>query len=94
MTTLSMQSVVTRGADHVETEIGGQVFMMRIAEGKYYALDSTARRIWQLLVQPVCLDDVAKTLIDEYEVEPAQCRREVLALAEGLLLNGLIVTAD
>ena len=93
MTVLTLDSVVVRGSHHVETEVDGQVFMMRLDEGKYFALDASARRIWQLVAQPVSLGSVVTALTNEYEVEPTQCQAEVLAFAETLLRRGLIVAA-
>jgi len=92
MPALTLESVVTRGNNHLETEVDGQVFMLCLAQGKYFALDATARRIWGLVAQPVSLGTVVATLTEEYEVEAAQCRAEVLAFAESLLRSGLIVS--
>jgi hypothetical protein len=90
---LSLESVVVRGGEHVETEIGGQVFMMHLDQGKYFALEGIGRRIWSLVGTPISLASVVQTLSDEYEVDVGQCRSEVLAFAENLLRNGLIVPA-
>ena len=91
MATLTLNTVVVRGNCHVETEVDGQVFMMHLEQGKYFALDASAHRFWQLVVQPVILYSVVTTLTNEYQVTPAQCAMEVLAFAESLLRNGLIV---
>jgi len=91
MPNLTLETIVTRGSKHVETEVGGQVLMMSVEQGKYFALDQTARRIWQLVEEPVSLKQVVDKLLDEYEVEAARCEVEVLGFAERLLSNGLIV---
>jgi hypothetical protein len=79
-----------RGDSHVETDFAGQTLMMSIAQGKYYAVDATAKRIWDMLERPLRLQEVVAALLDEFDVAPEQCNREVLAFAENLLRNGLI----
>jgi hypothetical protein len=91
MNALTLDTVVVRGNRHIETEADSQVFMMRLDEGKYFALDASARRVWQLVAEPVSLGNVVTTLMGEYEVEFAQCQRDVLKFAETLLRSGLIV---
>jgi len=91
MPNLTLDNIVTRGSEHVETEVGGQVLMMSLEQGKYFALDQTARRIWQLVAEPVPLWQVVETLLGEYEVEAERCEAEVLGFAGRLLSNGLIV---
>src|SRR5438105_2368645 len=92
MPSLNLNSIVVRGSRHVETEVAGQVFMMSLEEGKYFALDASARRIWQLIAQPMSLRSIVSALTDEYDVEPARCEAEVLGFVESLLSRGLIVT--
>ena len=94
MTSLTLGSVAVRGKEHVETEMNGQVLMMSLDQGKYFALDNTGRRIWELLAEPTPLDRIVTILTEEYDVDAERCSEEVLAFAERLLKNGLIVATD
>jgi hypothetical protein len=60
-----------------------QLVMLDIQKGKYFSLNPVATRIWQMLDQPLSLDEMCSRLLDEYEVEPNQCRIDV----EGYLLE-------
>lgn len=87
---LSAHSTVIRGSDHVETVVGDQIMMMSVAQGKYFALESTARRIWQLAESPTTIDTIVDQLITEYDVPRDVCLREVLVFVGDLVSNGLL----
>ena len=90
MSDLTALSIVVRGSDHVETSLGEQVVMMSLSRGKYYALDETGRRIWDLVQEPTAIRAIVETLTGEYDVEPARCEAEVLAFLHDMLGNGLV----
>jgi len=54
-----------------------QLVMLDIQKGKYFSLNPVATRIWQMLDKPLTLDEICKRLLEEYEVEPIQCRQDV-----------------
>ncbi len=91
MTKLTKLTVIGRGRNHVETEVGGQTMMMSISKGKYYALDATAQRIWQLIEEPRPIGEVVRELVSEYDVTPQQCESDVTRFAGELMDNGLVV---
>ena len=87
---IDLDTVVARGSEHVETEMGDQTVMMNISQGQYYALDQSGQRIWALMDQPIRVSDIVSKLTDEYDVERAQCETEVLAFLTELQSNGLL----
>ena len=91
MTTLNSDTTLAQGTDHVETAVGDQIMMMHIENGKYYALEGTARRIWELLEQPKTLNDVVSDLVGEYEIDSEECRADVSVFVRDLMENGLVV---
>lgn len=89
MKELSLQTVVVRGTEHVETRVGDQTLMMSVAHGKYFSVDATAGRIWDMIEQPVALNDVVATLVREYDVSPDDCEAQVKSFVGELISNGL-----
>lgn len=89
---LAADTVIGRGTEHVETRVGEQVMMMSIAQGKYYALEASAQRIWDLIETPRTLGALVDELVAEYDVARETCAREVRAFVADLLANGLVVT--
>ncbi len=64
---------------------------MSIENGMYYGMNAVASRIWELIPEPKSISEVCDTLLDEYQVDPEQCEKEVLALVSQLNDEGLIV---
>jgi hypothetical protein len=60
----------------------------------YYGLDDVGARVWQLLQEPAVVGDIQATIAQEYEVEPARARDDVLALLNQMADEGLIEVKD
>jgi len=91
MSKVELETVIARGAEHVETRMVGQTVMMSLARGKYFALDGTGQRVWECLEQPISIGEIIDRLLQEYEVDRAQCEAEVLAFVDELMAQGLTV---
>ncbi len=87
---IGLDTVIMRGSEHVEAEMAGQTVMMSISQGKYYALEGTARRIWELLAEPASVGEIVERLTAEYEVDREQCAAEVTHFVRELIENGLV----
>lgn len=89
MKELSLQAVVVRGTEHVETRVGDQTLMMSIEHGKYYSVDATAGRIWDLIERPIALSEIVSALMRDYDVSSEECEAQVKSFVGDLILNGL-----
>ena len=94
MPQLDANSVISRGAEHVETRAGDQTLMMSIQQGKYYSVDATAARIWELIEHPASISAIVEQLIAEYDVDPEECATQVRAFVGELIDNGLAVELE
>lgn len=91
---LTLDDAIRRGDEHVETGIDDETLMMSIQQGNYYSVDGSAQRIWQLIEGSTKVRDVLDALVATYDVEPDQCKTELVSFLDELLENGLIVKAD
>jgi len=87
---LSQESVVNAAKDQVSCNLGAEAAILNTKEGIYYGLDPIGTQVWKLLQTPRRVADIQKVLLQEYEVEPDRCQRDLLALLEDLLGAGLI----
>ena len=69
--------MIHRDGDWLTAKVGDQLVMMSAAEGKYLSLSEVGARIWALIETPCSRDDLCAALIEEYDVSPDTCRREV-----------------
>ena len=55
----------------------GEAVILDMESNTYFGLDSTAARIWQLIQQPRRFSEICDTLQNEYDIDAANCAREV-----------------
>jgi len=70
-------------------QVGDETVILNLASGTYFGLDPVGTRIWQLLSEGQTLAQVCETLLDEFEVGREDLERDVLALAQSLVDDGL-----
>jgi hypothetical protein len=88
--TVSGHSTVVAARDQVSSDLGKEVAILDLKAGVYYGLDDVAARIWNLIQEPRTVNEIRDILLEEYEVEPERCERDLLALLERLAAEGLI----
>ena len=69
--------------------LGGEVVLLEPEEGIYYSLNEVGARIWEIIRDPVSVDNVCGLISREYDVDPDRCRADVLELLTELLDYGL-----
>lgn len=70
------------------------IAILDLTKGRYYGMDATALRIWQLLERPMTGAELETQLMREFDVEADTCRAEVADFIAKLLAEGLIVRDD
>lgn len=87
---LSDQSIVVAAKDQISCDLAGEAAILNVKSGIYYGLDPVGARIWTLMQQPRAVAEIQNAITGEYDVEPSQCARDLRALLEKLLAEGLI----
>lgn len=81
---------VVAAKDQISADVGGEAVILNLKTGAYHGLDPVGARIWNLLAESTTVNDILDALLNEYEVEPDRCFRELLALLQQLAESGLI----
>lgn len=68
----------------------GETVLLDLTSEKYFSIDATGTRIWQLVSEGVSLDSIVETLRCEFDVEPATLNDDVREFLQELLRAGLI----
>lgn len=71
-------------------EVDGEAVLLSLDQGCYYGLDELGTRIWKLIQQDLDGDQVVAAIVEEYDVEPDQARRDLDAFLNDLEQSGLI----
>lgn len=76
--------------DFLEAKIDDDMVLMHIQTADYLGMNQIATRIWELLLDPLSVDELIQKLLEEYEVEEEQCRKDVENLLISMKERGLI----
>jgi hypothetical protein len=91
---IALNYTVKRADDLVSCDLDGETALMSVEKGMYYGLDPIGSRIWVLLEEARPVADLCALLLEEFEVEPEQCRQDVLAFLHELAEDNLIRVVD
>jgi hypothetical protein len=92
MTDLQRRVAVSRNQIH--SSLGEEIIILDLYRGTYHGLSSVGARIWELLQEPKTVENVLNVLLDEYDVDPKQCKTDLLDLLERLQAQELIEVKD
>ena len=90
MTELTAATLLIRDPDLGAAEMDGDLVMMSVIHGEYYGVGGVGPRIWDLLEQPVSVEQITATICAEFDVEPERCREDMHGFAVQLLDMGLV----
>ena len=85
-----LDSVVVASKGQISTDLGGEAVILGLESGQYYSLNDVGTRIWDLVQEPKTVLDVRDAILDEYEVEPERCEKELLDILKKMASAGLI----
>lgn len=90
MSTVQRSSTIRRSQSQVSTHLQGEAVILGLTAQEFYSLDTVGARIWELLQEPTTVPALVAVLLQEYDVEPARCEGDLLALLQDLADEGLI----
>jgi hypothetical protein len=87
---ISINSTIQATQQLVASNLGGEVVILNLKDGTYYSLDDVGVVVWDILQQPCSIWQLCMAVMEQYEVDSAQCTEDILALLEDMLSVGLI----
>ena len=91
---ITLVSSVTAVRDQVSCDLAGEAVILNLKSGFYYGLDPVGARIWSLIQKATPVRAILDQLLEEYEVAPDQCERDLLNLLKDMAAKELIDVAD
>lgn len=80
-----------RNNETISGRLHDELVMMDIQKGKYFSLNHVATQIWDMLEQPLSLEEVCSRLTEEFDIDSDQCRKEVALHLDEMQKLGLVV---
>jgi hypothetical protein len=72
-------------------QLDGEAVLLNLETEKYFGLDSTGTRMWELVTNSSNIETAYDVLAGEFEVEPETLRTHLTELLGQLVENGLLV---
>ena len=88
--TLKPQMRVRRIGDVLEADIDDETVVMDIDQGRYFGLNETGTRIWDLLSEPLVIGDLCDQLTAQFGVPRELCEQQVIDFLGSMMSRGLI----
>jgi len=79
-----------RNSKTISGRLHDEMVMMDLAQGKYFSLNPVATRIWDHLENPKEIGELCRLLLNEYEVDPEECRVDVESHLNEMITLGLV----
>ncbi len=90
MHVLSPAGLMQPAPDIVARRLGDGGVLVHLPSNRIFELNDTGMRIWELLVEGLPLEAIARTLVAEFGVDEVHCGSEVRRLSGELQAAGLL----
>jgi hypothetical protein len=88
---LTIDQKLTPNPNVVRTTLAdGEVVFLHFETRRYFSLNETGSRIWELVEQDMTLEEIAEDLEHRFDVTLEDARRSVIQLAEQLAAEQLV----
>ena len=87
---ISFEKKVVIPKDVLVNELQGESVLLNLDNENYYGLDEVGTRMWAVLKESETIQAAYDSLVDEYDVEPEVLRKDLEALIQHLLDEGLV----
>jgi hypothetical protein len=86
------QLLYERAKELMEAELGDELVALDPVGGECFGFNDVAATVWRLLERPCTFTELTRSLIEDYDVDPAQCEADVRDLLQILVERGLIAS--
>ena len=87
---ISLQQKVRISSEVLAQEVDEETVLLDMKSESYFGLDEVGTRIWQLLKETGDLQTVFDTMLEEYDVDEKQLKKDLLDHVTQLVEAGLI----
>ena len=87
---LSLDSIAVASGELVSANLDGEVVILGFSTGSYFSLDQVGAFVWDHIQKPQKVSAIRNAILEEYEIDPAQCERDLITLLEELVDKQLI----
>jgi hypothetical protein len=91
---ITLEKAIVQREGNIVSDMDGEKVMLSVQKGKYYNLGKLGGEIWDLMKEPVTIQELVTTLQSQYDVEQTECEKQVTDFINQLLEQGLVKIED
>jgi hypothetical protein len=80
--------------DILISQVGGESVILNLKSEHYFGLDDIGTEMWAAITNSESIQAAYEKLLNEYEVEPEQLKRDLQNLIQKLVEHGLVEVSD
>jgi hypothetical protein len=81
---INLKTKIIQRKDIDTTDIDGEKAMMNLEKGQYFMLNEVGSRIWDIISNECSVQEIASSLLNEYEIDEETCKQSVIQFIERL----------
>ncbi|MDU3520848.1 MAG: lasso peptide biosynthesis PqqD family chaperone [Clostridium saudiense] len=75
---INLDTVINKNLEIDDTDLDGEKVMMNLDKGEYFMMNEVGSRIWEIISEPINVEEIINTLRNEYEVDEETCKDTVI----------------
>ncbi|CAH0175821.1 hypothetical protein SRABI133_01299 [Peribacillus simplex] len=87
---LDTKNLYSQSPGNIVSDMDGEKVMLSVSNGKYYNLGELGGEIWELMKEPITIQELVTTLQSRYNVDQTDCKEHVTDFLSQLLEQGLV----
>jgi len=91
---ITLEKTIVQREGNIVSDMDGEKVMLSVQKGKYYNLGKLGGEIWDLMKEPVTIQELVTTLQSQYDVAQAECEEQVTDFINQMLEQGLVKIED
>ena len=85
------ETLVRLSTNQTSCEVSGEAVILQLEAGAYYGLNSTGAVVWKAFqAGPATMPTLQNALCEQFEIDSAQCARDLSTLLENMAEAGLV----
>jgi hypothetical protein len=93
MVDLTSKTLVSRNQDLIAASIDNDLVMMSVDQGEYYGITGVGSQVWEMIAEPIALEEIARRICAEYAVDETTCKTDIQSFVKELFQLGLVSIA-
>jgi DNA-directed RNA polymerase delta subunit len=94
-TSFHLNTIIQRNENNfLANSLGEETVMMDINNGDYLGINSVGTDIWNLLNEPISVQDLIKKLLELYDVSEEECATEINSFLSRMNQQNMLIVVE